>query len=182
MRAADADILILPGLGGSGLEHWQTRWAKKLSTARCVAQADWDAPRFPQWIETIEGEIAAATRPVILVTHSLGGIAALHAAARGSEKIAGAFLVAPPSEQAIHELTAIDRAFLPIPRAPLRFPTLLIASSDDPYADAGFSRGLAQDIGAELVDAGAAGHINADSGHGPWPEGSLRFAGFLSKL
>ncbi|HEY8063297.1 MAG TPA: alpha/beta fold hydrolase [Methylosinus sp.] len=182
MRAADADILILPGLGGSGLEHWQTRWAKKLSTARCVAQADFDAPRFPEWIESIEREIAAATRPVVLVTHSLGGVAALHVAARGSDKIAAGFLVAPPSERAIAELTAIDPAFLPIPRERLRFPALLIASSDDPYAEADFSRALAQDIGAELVDAGAAGHINADSGYGPWPEGSLRFAGFLSKL
>ncbi|WP_159726248.1 alpha/beta hydrolase [Methylosinus sp. Ce-a6] len=182
MRAADADILILPGLGGSGLEHWQTRWAKKLSTARCVAQADFDAPRFAEWIETIEREIAGATRPVVLVTHSLGGIAALHVAARGSDKIAAAFLVTPPSERAIEALTAIDRAFLPIPRARLRFPAILVASSDDPHADADFSRGLAEEIGAELVDAGAAGHVNAESGHGPWPEGSLRFAGFLSKL
>jgi predicted alpha/beta hydrolase family esterase len=33
-----------------------------------------------------------------------------------------------------------------------------------------------------LIDAGEAGHINADSGHGPWPEGTMVFAKFLSQL
>jgi hypothetical protein len=182
MRAAEADILILPGLGGSGLEHWQTRWEKKLSTARRVAQADWDNARFADWIGAIEREIADASRPVVIVGHSLGALSALHVAPRAGEKIAGAFLVAPPSESAVLELVAIDRAFLPIPRRPLGFPTILVGSSDDPYAEAGFTHDLAQDIGAEFVDAGAAGHINPDSGHGPWPEGTLRFAAFLAKL
>ncbi|MFB2608362.1 alpha/beta hydrolase, partial [Rhizobium phaseoli] len=36
--------------------------------------------------------------------------------------------------------------------------------------------------GSFLVDAGEAGHINADSGHGPWPEGTMVFAQFLSRL
>ena len=33
-----------------------------------------------------------------------------------------------------------------------------------------------------LIDAGEAGHINADSGFGPWPEGSMAFAKFLTGL
>jgi predicted alpha/beta hydrolase family esterase len=45
MKAADADILIVPGVNGSGPDHWQTRWERKLSTARRVEQADWDSPR-----------------------------------------------------------------------------------------------------------------------------------------
>lgn len=58
----------------------------------------------------------------------------------------------------------------------------MVGSSDDPYADLLFARHLAQDVGAEFIDAGAAGHINVDSGHGPWPEGSLAFANFMAKL
>lgn len=182
MRAAEADILILPGLGDSGPDHWQTRWQNKLSTARRVVQKDWDAPRFSDWTEAIERNVAQAARPVVCVAHSLGVVALIHAAARIEEKIAGAFLVAPPSESVVGEFPAIDRAFLPYPRRPLPFPTILVASADDPYADAAFSRTLAKDLGAELVDAGQAGHINVDSGHGPWPEGSMRFAAFVSKL
>lgn len=182
MRAADADILIIPGLGNSGPQHWQTRWEGRLSTARRIAQRDWDAPLFRDWVGAIEHEVASATRPVVGVAHSLGVIALLHAAAQVSDRIAGAFLVAPPSESVVRELTAIDRAFLPFPRGRLPFPSILVASADDIYADQAFSRALALDLGAEFVDAGAAGHINADSGHGPWPEGSIRFAAFVSKL
>lgn len=182
MRAADADILMIPGYLDSGPEHWQSRWEKKLSTARRVIQRNWAKPTRAEWVETIAREVLAATRPPVLVTHSLGGIAALHAAQQLREKIAGAFIVAPPSEQAIREMPAVDSAFLPIPRARLPFPAVVVGSDNDPYADLLFPRRLAEDIGATFVDAGAAGHINVDSGHGPWPEGSLSFAHFLAKL
>ncbi|PPD46568.1 MAG: alpha/beta hydrolase [Methylocystis sp.] len=182
MRVAQAEILIIPGYLGSGPEHWQSRWEKKLSTARRVEQRDWEKPTRADWEQAILRELRAATRPAVLVAHSLGVIAALHAAQQSGDRIAGAFLVAPPSEQVIREMPAVDAAFLPIPRTPLPFPAALVGSNDDPYADLLFTRGLAEDIGAKFIDAGAAGHINVDSGHGPWPEGSLAFAHFMSKL
>ncbi|WP_424360599.1 RBBP9/YdeN family alpha/beta hydrolase [Methylocystis parvus] len=182
MRAAEADILVIPGYLSSGPDHWQSRWEKKLSTARRVAQRDWENPKRDEWVEAIAHEVGAATKPVVLVAHSLGVIAALHAAQQSGEKIAGAFLVAPPSEEVIREMPAVDSAFLPVPRARLPFPAIIVGSSDDPYADLLFPRRLAEDVGAHFIDAGAAGHINVDSGHGPWPEGSLAFAHFVAKL
>ncbi|MFM2443489.1 MAG: hypothetical protein RJB09_675, partial [Pseudomonadota bacterium] len=68
------------------------------------------------------------------------------------------------------------------PRAPLPFPTLLVASRNDPLADYAANEDLAKAWGAALLDAGEAGHINMDSGHGPWPEGLMSFAGFLNRL
>ncbi len=182
MRAADANILIVPGYLDSGPDHWQSRWEKKLSTARRVVQRDFVHPNRMEWVEAIRREVLVSPKPAVLVAHSLGVIAALHAAQQLREKIAGAFLVAPPSDEAIREMPAIDQAFLPIPRGPLPFPAVLVGSSDDPYAEASFTRRLAEDIGARFIDAGAAGHINPDSGHGPWPEGSLAFAHFVAKL
>jgi len=182
MRAADADILIITGLSDSGADHWQSRWQKKLSTARRVVQRDFERPDRAEWAETIAREIARSERPVVCVAHSLGVAAFLHAAARVGDKIAGAFLVAPPSEAVAREIPAIDKDFLPYPRGRLRFPAVLVGSADDPYSDPMFPRDLARDIGAEFVDAGASGHINVDSGHGSWPEGSIRFARFLAKL
>jgi predicted alpha/beta hydrolase family esterase len=79
-------------------------------------------------------------------------------------------------------MPAIDPAFLPVPRDRLAFPTIVVGANDDPYADLLFAPDLARDIGARFIDAGAAGHINVDSGHGPWPEGSLAFAHFLAGL
>jgi uncharacterized protein len=182
MRVADADILILPGYLDSEPEHWQSRWAQKLSTARRVVQRDWAHPKRDEWVETIGREIDAATRPPVLVAHSLGCIAALHAAQQWRSKIAGAFLVAPPAESVLRELPGVDPAFLPIPRERLPFPAVIVGASNDPYADPPFARELAEDVGARFIDAGEAGHINLASGHGPWPEGSLAFAHFLSKL
>lgn len=181
MRAADADILILPGMSGSGPEHWQSRWEKKLSTARRVVQRDWDAPMRAEWVETIEQEIARRARPVICVTHSLGGIALIHAAPRIGDRVAGVFIVAPPSENAPRP-ASLDPSFLPFPRQRLPFPAIFVASANDPWAPIAFSRAFARDLGAQFIDAGASGHINIDSGHGPWPEGSIAFANFVSKL
>jgi uncharacterized protein len=187
MRTADADILMIPGLGGSGPDHWQSRWEAKLPTARRVVQADWDNPSLDAWRERIVDEVARATRPVILVAHSLGALSAAHAApflADGamSGKIKGAFLVAPPS-MILHETyPSIDPAFLTPPDLPLPFPALVIASRDDPHASFTDSEALAGTLGAELTDAGFSGHINVESGHGPWPEGLMRFAGFLKTL
>ena len=59
---------------------------------------------------------------------------------------------------------------------------MLIASRDDPYAAYEESQALAEAWHIELVDAGLSGHINDESGHGPWPEGLMRFAGFLKSL
>jgi len=187
MRASEADILVIPGLGGSGPDHWQSRWEAKIPTVRRVVQADWEKPGLAAWRGRIVEEVERAARPVILVAHSLGALAAVHAApflAKGdsSGKIKGAFLVAPPSAKVLAGLDALDPAFLTVPGEPLPFPSLVIASRDDPFASFAESQALARTLGAELIDAGFSGHINGDSGHGPWPEGLMRFAGFLKTL
>lgn len=132
-------------------------------------------------------EVARAARPAVLVAHSLGVLTAAHAApflANGESggKVKGAFLVAPPSKNLLSHFAAVDPAFLTRPKFPLPFPSLVIASQDDPYSSFAESKEFAIALGAELVDAGFSGHINVESGHGPWPEGLMRFAGFLKTL
>lgn len=186
MRVSDLDILILPGLGGSGPDHWQSRWAQKLSTARIVEQKDWLRPERDAWIANILREIDAAARPVALVGHSLGAISAASAIAETAtpEKIAAAFLVAPPDGDSIALPPGlIDPAFKEkAPRAALGVPGVLVASRNDALADYAFAEKLAGLWGLDLADAGEAGHINAESGHGPWPEGLMRLAGLFAKI
>jgi predicted alpha/beta hydrolase family esterase len=182
MRTSDTDLLIIPGLGGSGPEHWQTRWEQKLSTARRVEQRDWDRPQRDEWTAAIIAAVEGATRPVVLVAHSLGVIAAMHASRDTAPWVKGAFLVAAPSEERLADVADADPAFRPYARQKLPFPSVLVASRDDPYSSLAESEALARQWGAQLLDAGSAGHLNAESGHGPWPEGLLQFAAFMKRL
>jgi predicted alpha/beta hydrolase family esterase len=182
MRTSDADILIIPGLGGSGPDHWQSRWQAKLSTARRVEQNDWDRPLLADWRAAIATAVAEAQRPVILVAHSLGAVTVADIAAELGDRVKGGFLVAPPSVRAIHEIEGVDPQFAKVPFAALPFPSVLVASRDDPFAKFEESEDFARAWQAEIADAGNAGHINAASGHGPWPEGLMKLAGFLKNL
>lgn len=182
MRTADVDILIVPGLSGGTPDHWYSRWEQKLPTARRVAQEDWHHPDLARWTGELIAAVAAAPKPTILVAHSLGVLTVAHAADSIAERVVGAFLVAPPSAATVRGIAAIDPAFADVPEGPLPFPAVLVASRDDPYAGYEESEALAAAWGIELVDAGASGHLNDESGHGPWPEGLMRFAGFLKSL
>jgi predicted alpha/beta hydrolase family esterase len=61
--------------------------------------------------------------------------------------------------------------FAPAPKICLPFPSLLVASQNDPYIEFGRARRLASFWGSAFIDAGAAGHINAESGLGKWSYG-----------
>lgn len=133
MKASQADIFIIPGFDNSGPSHWQSRWEEKIKTARRIEQQDWQNPTEESWISTIIKEVETATRPAILVAHSLGVIAtvkALHAIHPGTVK--GAFLVGLPDVEREELEPAIMRSFAPIPATPLPCPAILVASHSDP--------------------------------------------------
>lgn len=187
MKTSDADILLIPGYDGSDDEHWQRRWEAKLSTARVVEHDDWRFGSLQKAVDVIVDAVRDASRPVILVAHSAGVPLTLHAARKLmaldlAGKVKGAFLVSPPQDDKVAALEGIDAAISPAPRDPLPFPAVVAASANDPYGEQKAAQDLALDIGADFSDAGEAGHINVESGHGPWPEGILRFAGFLKTL
>ncbi|WP_112664526.1 RBBP9/YdeN family alpha/beta hydrolase [Microvirga flavescens] len=183
MKTSDCDILIIPGYSNSGPDHWQSRWERQLSTARRIEQDDWDAPDRQAWIERIAREVKKAKRPVVLVAHSLGTLAVAHAAPLlAGTNVKGAFLVGMPDAEHPDFPSAADRAFAPVPRDPLPFPSVLIASRNDPYCSYATAEDHAYAWGSALIDAGESGHLNTESGHGPWPEGLMRFAGFLKRL
>lgn len=183
MRTADCDILIIPGYTNSGPDHWQTRWERQLSTARRVEQDSWDRPEREAWAARIVEEARRAVQPVVLVAHSLGVAAVAHAARKLDPKVVkGAFLVGLPDVERPDFPEEIDPAFAPLPRDPLPFPSVLVASRNDPYCAFEKAEDLAYAWGSAFVDAGESGHLNTQSGHGPWPEGLMRFAGFLKRL
>lgn len=183
MKTADCDILVIPGLGGSEEEHWQARWASRLQTGRIVEQDDWHAPTPEAWCGRIVEAVTAATRPVVLIAHSLGVVASVEAVpALPPGVVRGAVFVAFPDVERTPNLPDSVRAFAPVPRDPLPFPSLVVASRTDPYCAYERAEDFAFAWGSALVDAGESGHVNVASGHGPWPEGLMRLAGFLKGL
>lgn len=167
-------ILNVPGLGNSGPDHWQTRWEQRYPWFQRVSLGLWDTPDRNVWVQRLDEAIRLARQPVILVAHSLGCMAvAWWAAIAGQgyrEPVAGALLVAPADPE--HPLAGSGISqFSPAPAGPLPFPSVLVASRNDPYASFQRSADFASRWGSHLVDAGDAGHINADSNLGDWPLG-----------
>lgn len=182
MRISESEILIVPGYKGSGEEHWQSRWERRLSTARRVEQNEWAKPVLDDWTTAVAEAVNAATRPVVLVAHSLGVATVVQAVPKFEKPVAGAFFVSPPdvSNPAIRPKHLMT--FGPYPRDPLPFPSVVVASRNDPFSSFEAAEDAAGAWGSLFVDAGESGHINGDSGHGPWPEGLLTFGKFLSQL
>lgn len=168
--------LIVPGWSNSGPSHWQSHWERELAGAMRVEMANWLEPRRNDWIATLDLAIRGAGGPAILVAHSLGCLTVAHWAAAngarrdGSSSILGALLVAPAD---VDRPGCPDhlRDFAPVPREALPFPSRVVASSNDPYASLASSREIAAAWRSDLVVLDGAGHINAASGFGPWPEG-----------
>jgi len=163
--------LILPGWHGSGPEHWQSHWQSREPSALRVEQDDWDQPRLEPWLQRLDA--AVRENPgALLVAHSLGVILVAHYASRFPDAAVGAALLVAPGDADLHgpHEPAIA-SFAPVPRAPLPFASTMVLSRNDPHM--AFERGqsLARDLGCTIIDLGDAGHINPDSGYGPWPHG-----------
>ena len=168
-------VLILPGLFNSGEGHWQTLWEQQLENVRRVQQRSWDTPSRSDWVHALDAAIKEAEGAVVLAAHSLGCAltawwAAERSAAPHAAKVKGALLVAPPDVERA-DFPAFVNGFSPLPRKPLPFPSIVVASSDDPWCDQPRAKSWAADWGAQFHNIGARGHINAASGLENWPQG-----------
>ena len=71
--------LIVPGLGNSGPEHWQTYFEESGPHFSKIQQEEWDAPECEGWINRIEEKVSEFDpEQVVLVGHSLGCTAIAH--------------------------------------------------------------------------------------------------------
>jgi predicted alpha/beta hydrolase family esterase len=130
-----ARILVIPGLGGSGPEHWQTWLERSFADAARVEQDDWDRPHRHKWITRLFDAVAESPGAV-LVAHSLGCILVAHAALEYPDlPIDSALLVAPADVDSAAHTPDHLRSFARIPQLPLPFPAVTVASTNDPYME-----------------------------------------------
>ncbi len=166
----NSSVLILPGIGNSGPEHWQSLWENADPSFTRVQQRDWDHPVCSEWLDVLEASVARVGANVVLVAHSLACALVAHWAASTKLTIKGALLVAVPDPDGPNfPQEAIG--FSPLPLEPFAFPSIVVASSNDPYGSMEFARSAAIAWGSRFVNIGMAGHINSQSGLEEWSEG-----------
>jgi hypothetical protein len=176
---SEPTVLIVPGLRDHVAEHWQTLLEAKLRAAgRPVAavppmgRGDLDCEVR---VDAIEHAANAIDAPVVIVAHSGGAIMVAHWAQHSRRPIRGALLAVPPDFETpmpagyptVAELDAAG--WLPVPRKALPFPSIVVASRNDPLARFERVEELARAWGSRLADLGDVGHLNPASGYGEWP-------------
>jgi predicted alpha/beta hydrolase family esterase len=168
-----SNVLLLPGWENSGPQHWQTQWEKRHGYVR-VEQHDWIKPLRGDWLAQLEEAVLSRDEPAVLVAHSLGCIltAAWSALSKNTHRVKAALLVAPGDVER-PEIREQLPTWSPIELHALAFPSVLLASRDDPHCEFERARLFAYAWGAQFMDYGECGHINADSGLASWPEGHV---------
>ncbi|GAB3440995.1 alpha/beta hydrolase [Insolitispirillum peregrinum] len=170
--SSPSPVLIVPGLGGSGADHWQAHLARALN-ARWLEQTDWDTPSPVQWEQALAAALSGSTEPVTLVAHSLGCILSVRWVLTHPEearrRVNGVLLVAPADVDSPSHTPSVVHSFAPIPLHTLPIPSVVVASQTDPYCSFARARQFAGQWGSDLIDLGDAGHINVAAGYGPWP-------------
>ncbi|KUJ61922.1 alpha/beta hydrolase [Flavobacteriaceae bacterium CRH] len=179
----ETNLLILPGLGNSGEKHWQTFWHEKFENSIRLVQDNWDEPILGEWLERLNEAVVKLDRPTILIAHSLAVSLVLHWAASNTNKnIVGALLVAPADVDSPQHTPESIRNFSPIPIIKLPFPSILVASENDPYASFERKKYFAEMWGSDFVNVGKKGHINSDSDLKYWEEGQEILAQLIAKI
>lgn len=169
-------VLIVPGLREHVAEHWQTHLAAALPNAFTVPPLEEDKLSCAARVDALDRALAAIDGPVVVVAHSAGTMMFVHwAQTRRPRHIVGALLATPADVEtpfpAGYPATATlrEHGWLPIPRRPLPYRSLLAASRNDPLCAFERAQAFATDWGSDLIDLGEVGHLNPASGFGPWP-------------
>ena len=164
-------VLILHGWQGSELPHWQGWLAQELVLENCIVAfpqlSDNHAPQKEVWVEEALNVIESL-RPDVVVCHSLGNILWYHLCKRLSMNVQKLLLCAPPRDLSEYDEVA---SFFPVdlPSDLHAEQILMVASDNDPYMsmDQSIMSAMRMQIDLKVVKEG--GHLNADSGYGPWP-------------
>ena len=169
--------VIVPGVGGSEHDHWQSWLQRQLKSCSRVQQQDWNKPILHEWVEQFIKKVQSIQEPIQIVAHSFGCLTTVAALAQHPElnqNIKNLVLVAPANparfgdagfaresqndyQQYFHQLK-------------LQVPTQMIISENDPWLNFQDALQLAKAWKIKPKNLGQVGHINVASGFGPFPE------------
>lgn len=170
LNSEDIFLVIIADEQENPKGHWQSLWERGYPLSTHVTCSNKQSAS--EWIKKIDQTIRNTNTPVIIAAHGVGVLGFLqwlfHASLIDQKLIYGALLVAPTNPQSQDLGTDIKTE---ISQAYANFPTALISSDNDPYCDLQHAKDLANSLGAKFYTLEKAGHINAESGFGPWQWG-----------
>ncbi|MDH5536037.1 MAG: alpha/beta hydrolase [Betaproteobacteria bacterium] len=182
----DFSVLILPGLGGAGEDHWQTHWERAFPEFVRVEQADWDRPVYDEWAARLTEAVGKAPKPVILVPHSAGTSLVMKWSfdqPTVAMKVAGAFMVAPSDRDRWKPGDPSGpQGFGGMILKPLPFPSAVVAGRDDDRVTYDRAQEFAKAWGSIFFDGGMNGHLGSAARLGLWPRGLVFFGQFIATL
>lgn len=172
-------VVIVPGFRDHMPEHWQSLLAERLQqqgrAVRIVPQIDHDKRLRSARVANLERVVSSIAGPVILVGHSVGCLITVHWAQETKHVVQGVLLAGPTDYESplpagyADPQTLATEGWTPIPRRRLPFPSIVVASRNDPLGKFERIRELAQAWGSRFIDAGEVGHLGPADGFGPWP-------------
>lgn len=171
--------VIIPGYGGSGECHWQTHWETSSDGYSRIKPTSFENPDLSDWLAALEDNVVQQSNPPVLIAHSLGCLLAAEYLHRSKVDVAGVFMVAVPDPDGLNFPISEAREFAEFSRKPLRCPSLIVASSNDPYSATHHTKEIAAAWGAGVVNIGAKDHI---SDVGQWNAGHNLLTAFCSGI
>ncbi len=165
-------VLILHGWGGSDTPHWQSWLAAEIAKDYgTVSFPLLDNPHFPsknRWMRQVK-QLLESFRPDTVICHSLANTLWFHLCNEGEiAPVKRLLLVAPPRTDL--QLDTIATFFPVQPPVDLFAEAkLLVTSTNDPYLNTDEAAALQRALGIKMHVVEAGGHLNAESGYGPWP-------------
>lgn len=169
--------LFIPGFHGSGPAHWQSWAQSRLKGSTTLHGVDWEVPSITAWADQAHRQLAALDRPALLVAHSFGCLVAATIAAEKPAAVAGIIFVAPANPQRFAASGGLRQPgskaatvadILP-ESLPATLSSVILASEDDPWLTLSAALELKERWHSHFVNLGEAGHVNVESGYGPWP-------------
>ncbi|PVZ88507.1 esterase [Serratia sp. S1B] len=168
--------LIVPGVGGSDEQHWQSWLQRQLPNSSRVQQ-NWQQPILQEWIEQWVTHVNNIHEPIQVIAHSFGCLTSLAALAQHSElqeKINNLILVAPANPARFSETgfaqTGQTTYLNYFEQLQLELSSLMLISENDPWLALNDALHLAEVWKFPYLNMGQVGHINVASGFGAFPQ------------
>ena len=170
--------VIVPGVGGSEYNHWQSILQRQLmSSCSRVQQNNWNLPILKGWVAEFVKTVTPIKDDIQIVAHSFGCLTTVAALAQHPElnsKVKNLVLVAPANPARFGEAGfARDsqsdyQAYFH--QLKILAPTHLIISENDPWLEFQDAQNLAIAWQLRPINLGQVGHINVASGFGAFPK------------